>query len=731
MASSRLLLPKVKNFIYISPVKKAVQILNKRAAGRPPGKRALLPQLNRSGAGSEGEGMGEEEVRKEKESQEPPSVALVFSERFEEEREAVAVEEKGNKTDIMSQLMVASTTIQYGQKSGAPAKREKKTKKQLEQESTLSLITPGLVENDPQREDRDTVLARSYLNKLRAELADHEEVYMEVLRLLYEFGQQNAEERDPVQLFDHLAETLRGWPELLLGFVDFLYPYQALKCGLLETKMEYERARLFLRKLEVYFRRLPAHFQKALRVMAQYQDKLITRWRDLRDTLRPLLKGHSHLLEEFSMFFPEERPTASMLTGYEEIELGDGDEDARSGIAADGYEEIRNPDLGDDYGGKKCQCECHVNTNDQMFMARKKHCTPCSMRFIDGNMYVRFPGSKGLQLAKIVFHPDRATVGAAAADHQHKMPSSSAAAERSHSGHRSVDVSEKSQVTADHKPVARPVEARAPVSEKTATKPSSLAGQSVVKQARQPAASTAQVAPPYLGGGGRRATSDGRREIQICDVDIELVGDSPEGAGKSSSERAAEAATFGAVSGHAGDLPAHIFSTDSMESMAACVDHSATALTVPPVMLKVADGEPGGSTISSKAFDLCTGTKEQNSEQLDVALFVVEMSSPRSASQGSAAVETSSVRPSMSAKNITRAECGSRIVVWTRDDDRYVLQMCQKLEPSEETFVKIAENLPDKTAKDVEGRFKELLCLLCEAESSATQSEGDGSDEDC
>lgn len=45
--ASRFLLPKVRNFIYISPVKKAVQILNKKTL-QPSGKRALLPQLNKS-----------------------------------------------------------------------------------------------------------------------------------------------------------------------------------------------------------------------------------------------------------------------------------------------------------------------------------------------------------------------------------------------------------------------------------------------------------------------------------------------------------------------------------------------------------------------------------------------------------------------------------------------------------------------------------------------------------
>lgn len=62
---------------------------------------------------------------------------------------SVTLDVKRERSDIMSQLMAASTTIQYGQKAGISTKKDKKSKKLLEQEATLSLVDPGLVENDP------------------------------------------------------------------------------------------------------------------------------------------------------------------------------------------------------------------------------------------------------------------------------------------------------------------------------------------------------------------------------------------------------------------------------------------------------------------------------------------------------------------------------------------------------------------------------------------------------
>lgn len=64
------------------------------------------------------------------------------------------------------------------------------------------------------------------------------------------------------------------------------------------------------------------------------------------------------------------------------------------------------------------------------------------------------------------------------------------------------------------------------------------------------------------------------------------------------------------------------------------------------------------------------------------------------------------------AKNLQRSQDGHVVLLWTREDDRTILQACQKMGAKLETFQHIANTLKNKTTDEVKTRFMELLNLF-------------------
>ncbi|XP_068694172.1 uncharacterized protein [Montipora foliosa] len=64
------------------------------------------------------------------------------------------------------------------------------------------------------------------------------------------------------------------------------------------------------------------------------------------------------------------------------------------------------------------------------------------------------------------------------------------------------------------------------------------------------------------------------------------------------------------------------------------------------------------------------------------------------------------------AKNLQRSQDGHVVLLWTREDDRAILQACQKMGAKPGTFQHIANSLKNKTADEVKKRFMDLLNLF-------------------
>ncbi|XP_060777852.1 GON-4-like protein isoform X2 [Neoarius graeffei] len=300
----------------------------------------------------------------------------------------------------------------------------------------LLLCDDHILDNDPMRESKDIAYAQAYLNRVREALQDTPGKVEEFLRLLYEF-EQGSESRSAVELFSQLKPLLKDWPELLRDFAAFLLPEQALECGLFEEQQAFERSRRFLRQLEISFGENPSHYQKIVKALQAASAPTPAGVEELKTQMATLLKGHTHLQGEFSVFFDELRPPPARPGQFEEAiwpedggNITEGGD--RTSLESGGFEEVTLPDLEEeeetpkipqitgrsrkrkelsthrnykacDWPEKHCPCHCHFSSHDAKHRRHKrKGCPRChSIKGTDGSKSLKtddqsFPAAEPL-----------------------------------------------------------------------------------------------------------------------------------------------------------------------------------------------------------------------------------------------------------------------------------------------------------------------------------------------
>ncbi|XP_046861141.1 GON-4-like protein [Xenia sp. Carnegie-2017] len=91
---------------------------------------------------------------------------------------------------------------------------------------------------------------------------------------------------------------------------------------------------------------------------------------------------------------------------------------------------------------------------------------------------------------------------------------------------------------------------------------------------------------------------------------------------------------------------------------------------------------------------------------------------------------STNIQRKISAQNLQVDEDGKSII-WTREEDKIILQFCQMRGVHENTFEDIARELGEKTAKQVKSRFRILMSLLSRDENdSQSESEDDSCHDD-
>ncbi|XP_067666869.1 GON-4-like protein [Haliotis asinina] len=294
----------------------------------------------------------------------------------------------------LDMLMAASTTLRFDHKKN----RERSKSKTKKKEQTLAMLAPDLLEMDPRKDEKDTAFAQAYLDRVRDSLSGNLQVYEEFLTLMYNVGKDGL---SAVEVYKSLSQLLKDFPELLDDFAGFLLPEQALMCGCFMKNQEVNKARTFLRKLEVNYEQQPHHFQRVLKTLSQWYQNPKRSSDDLRDLIKPLIRGMPHLQEEFSMFFPEDKPPDSYGDSFEVVTLGDSDLDDDASV--DSFEDVIMPSELDPYRTKRCPCDCHKDPNDIKLHKRIRHCFNCCLKVIDGKLYFQ-PSSKKLHPAEVVVH---------------------------------------------------------------------------------------------------------------------------------------------------------------------------------------------------------------------------------------------------------------------------------------------------------------------------------------
>ncbi|XP_046861082.1 GATA zinc finger domain-containing protein 14-like [Xenia sp. Carnegie-2017] len=99
------------------------------------------------------------------------------------------------------------------------------------------------------------------------------------------------------------------------------------------------KARNFFECLQNHFAKSPSHLQKILKCLASF-DFNRSSVNQFYDAILPLLKGQQFLIEQFNSFFDHLKPKQSNVDDFEEVELGSGSE-----IEADDFEDVIIPDI--------------------------------------------------------------------------------------------------------------------------------------------------------------------------------------------------------------------------------------------------------------------------------------------------------------------------------------------------------------------------------------------------
>ncbi|XP_054638264.1 GON-4-like protein isoform X2 [Dunckerocampus dactyliophorus] len=223
------------------------------------------------------------------------------------------------------------------------------------------LYDENILDNDPQRDNKDVAFAQSYLSRVREALRDVPGKMEEFVSLLNNLEQ--LEGQKVIHVFRKLRCILGSQTELMRDFAAFLHPEQALECGLFQEQQAFERSRRFLRQLEITFGDNPSHYNKIIKALQPGPDLSPTSINELKAQMASLLKGHTHLQAEFWVFFDELRPPPARPGQFEEAhwpeENGAGSDGIEGfsclnrGVADGSFEEVTLPDVEED--GQKIQ----------------------------------------------------------------------------------------------------------------------------------------------------------------------------------------------------------------------------------------------------------------------------------------------------------------------------------------------------------------------------------------
>ncbi|XP_015910529.2 uncharacterized protein [Parasteatoda tepidariorum] len=260
---------------------------------------------------------------------------------------------------------------------------KKRNRIQKDLESSLALLKPAMVSNDPKKEEREILYVNSYLLRAAETLKNEPETWNLFLMSICKYQNSST---FPVKLYLDLKVILKNYPALLDDFVAFLKPAEAKLVGKFKQFLMLTKIRDFLRKVEVHFSNQPHNIPRIVRALSQFRQQSYVTSSEALSGLLPLLRNQTHLVEELTQLIPDAAPPVYLQTDFEDVAFPNSDEDISSNGSC---ENITIPDTPDPYGGKECPCNCHSDSLDNRMLNRSRHCVKCGVKFMDGRIYLQ------------------------------------------------------------------------------------------------------------------------------------------------------------------------------------------------------------------------------------------------------------------------------------------------------------------------------------------------------
>lgn len=501
--------------------------------------------------------------------------------------------------------------------------------------------------------------ATAYFMKAKGEL--DEITFQRFIALLSEINEETV---NVVSLYHEIAALLKYHAELLNDFVGFLLPHQALEVGKLTELFNLEQTWNYFRKLDAF------HFNKVNHLLEQISSNPNMTHNILRSSFISAFKGHPNISEGLFVLLPDEKPTTSGKEDYEDIT--DMSLDHNSWETLD----IQDPPTKGCTSGE-CECVCHS-------FATKKFCTFCNVRFIKDQMFIQT--GKGLRFAKVTFK------GRQLAEELQRLHPTFYKTATSHkktkSGSHSVKEG-KPKVTGKH--VAQFTDKSKTIEVTVSHEEREIPETEKLDEDDEILLLEEQLSKDNINFGQEYVLSE--------DVILESTN--------------SEDMEF-----DSGDD----FNLASPLSIKLDEDsHNSTEQTLPEKKEKKVGelNEPNNSDVL-----VCVETVQNNSERDQIVLpktettedplsskIKFEEKSSKSSTEIKSEEQTNKQQTVLSDSQDKGKELTSS-KVWTREEDKLILQAFQRQIGSEQTFSEISSLLPLRSVDDIQGRFQVLMNLL-------------------
>ncbi|XP_014291364.1 GON-4-like protein isoform X2 [Halyomorpha halys] len=399
-----------------------------------------------------------------------------------------------------------------------------------------------------------------------------------------------------------------------------------------------------------FFRKIDAfHLNKVYHLLEQHMLNPSVTSETIKNSLLSTFKGHPNISEGLLYFLPGEKPPASCKEDFEDISDLGLEESSM-------WEKLSIPEqLQRGCAPDLCDCPCHL-------CIPKKFCTFCNIKFSNGQIYVQT--GKGLRFAKVTFR-----------------------------GCHQDEVLYQLNPTIYSKPVER-------------KRTKSLSHQTKASHASEPPPKSEIVVETIK-------DADKCKEIDLIELTKEAIPAEIE-------ENDCEVAIELVLPLVQNEEIICVNEQDALEKisdaqMCIVLDNALeTSENVPTSNAKEEDVHETTLKAEEVEIGIDKEIKNDKSESNKIKIEVDKCDRKTEETINEIIVKDSDVEILSKEKEIKIEEekLENKPRLWTREEDKLILQAFQKQLSTEQTFSRISDLMPNRTVEDIQGRFQVLMNLL-------------------